>query len=102
TLLVTRLIAAQRAALRDGLTGLPNRALLDDRGGQTLALSPRTGEPFALLIVDLDGFKGVNDIRGHETGNEVLRTIARRLESVIPDTDTGARAGGDELVVLSL
>ncbi len=102
TLLVTRLIAAQRAALRDGLTGLPNRALLDDRVSQALARSRRTGEPFALLIVDLDGFKGVNDIRGHETGNEVLRTIARRLESVIRETDTVARVGGDEFVVLSL
>ena len=102
TLLVTRLIAAQRAALRDGLTGLPNRALLDDRVAQALARSRRSGEPFALLIVDLDGFKGVNDIRGHETGNEVLRTIARRLESVIRETDTVARVGGDEFVVLSL
>ena len=91
TLLVTRLIAAQRAALRDGLTGLPNRALLDDRVAQALARSRRTGEPFALLIVDLDGFKGVNDIRG-TAGNEVLRTIARRLESVIRETDTVARA----------
>ena len=102
TLLVTRLVAAQRAALRDALTGLPNRDLLDDRVGQALARSRRTGEPFALLVVDLDGFKGVNDIRGHETGNVVLRTIARRLESVVRETDTVARVGGDEFVVLSL
>ncbi|HEX5029024.1 MAG TPA: diguanylate cyclase, partial [Gaiellaceae bacterium] len=102
TLLVTRLLAAQRAALRDGLTGLPNRALLDDRIAQALARSRRSGEPFALLVVDLDGFKGVNDIRGHEVGNTVLRTIARRLESVIRETDTVARVGGDEFVVLSL
>ena len=102
TLLVTRLLAAQRAALRDALTGLPNRDLLDDRVGQALARSRRTGEPFALLVVDLDGFKGVNDIRGHETGNVVLRTIARRLESVVRESDTVARVGGDEFVVLSL
>lgn len=102
TLLVTRLLAAQRAALRDALTGLPNRNLLDDRVAQAFARSRRTGEPFALLVVDLDGFKGVNDIRGHETGNAVLRAIARRLESVVRETDTVARVGGDEFVVLSL
>ncbi len=102
TLLVTRLLAAQRAALRDALTGLPNRALLDDRVSQALARSRRSGEEFALLVVDLDGFKGVNDIRGHETGNAVLKTIARRLESVVRESDTVARVGGDEFVVLSL
>ncbi len=102
TLLVTRLLAAQRAALRDTLTGLPNRDLLDDRITQALARSRRSGEAFALLVVDLDGFKGVNDIRGHETGNAVLRTIARRLESVVRESDTVARVGGDEFVVLSI
>ena len=102
TLLVTRLLAAQRAALRDALTGLPNRELLDDRISQALARSRRSGEPFALLVVDLDGFKGVNDIRGHETGDAVLRTIARRLESALRGSDTVARVGGDEFVVLSL
>jgi len=102
TLLVTRLLAAQGAALRDPLTGLPNRDLLDDRIAHALARSRRTHEPFALLVVDLDGFKGVNDIRGHEVGNTVLRAIARRLESVVRQTDTVARVGGDEFVVLSL
>jgi len=102
TLLVTRLLAAQGAALRDPLTGLPNRDLLDDRIDQALARSRRTQEPFALLVVDLDGFKGVNDIRGHEVGNTVLRAIARRLEAVVRQTDTVARVGGDEFVVLSL
>ena len=94
--------SAQTLALRDSLTGLPNRALLDDRIEQALARSRRTQEPFALLVVDLDGFKGVNDVRGHEAGNQVLRTIARRLESVVRATDTVARVGGDEFVVLSL
>ena len=75
TLLVTRLLAAQGAALRDPLTGLPNRDLLDDRIDQALARSRRTHEPFALLVVDLDGFKGVNDIRGHEVGQH--RACAR-------------------------
>jgi diguanylate cyclase (GGDEF)-like protein len=103
TLLLGRQIQSAHAlALRDSLTGLPNRALLHDRIEQALARSNRTQEPFALLVVDLDGFKGVNDVRGHEAGNQVLRTIARRLESVVRATDTVARVGGDEFVVLSL
>jgi diguanylate cyclase (GGDEF)-like protein len=102
SVLVTRLMTAQRLALRDPLTGLPNRALLEDRIEQALARSQRLGEPFALLVVDLDGFKGVNDVRGHEAGNAVLCAIARRLESIVRRTDTVARIGGDEFVVLSL
>jgi diguanylate cyclase (GGDEF)-like protein len=93
---------AHALSLRDPLTGLPNRALLNDRIEQALARSRRTEEPFALLVVDLDGFKGVNDVRGHEAGNQVLRTIGRRLESVVRATDTVARVGGDEFVVVSL
>ena len=93
---------AQRLALRDALTGLANRALLDDRIAHALARSRRNAETFALLVVDLDGFKGVNDIRGHEAGNEVLKTIGRRLEAVVRQSDTVARIGGDEFVVLSL
>jgi diguanylate cyclase len=101
-LLVSRLVTAQRIALRDALTGLPNRALLDDRIEQALARSQRTAEAFALLVVDIDGFKGVNDVRGHEAGNTVLRVIAKRLQAVVRGTDTVARVGGDEFVVLSL
>ena len=89
-------------ALRDGLTGLPNRTLLDDRVDQALRASRRTGAPFALILVDLDGFKEVNDLRGHRAGDAVLKTIARRLESVVRASDTVARVGGDEFVVLSL
>ena len=103
TMLLARQIqVAHDLALRDALTGLPNRALLHDRIDQALARSRRTQEPFALLVVDLDGFKGVNDVRGHEAGNQVLQTIGRRLESVVRATDTVARVGGDEFVVLSL
>jgi diguanylate cyclase (GGDEF)-like protein len=89
-------------ALRDQLTGLPNRALLDDRIDQALQRSRRTLEPFALMLIDLDGFKEVNDIRGHEAGDQVLTSIARRLEAVVRASDTVARIGGDEFVVLSL
>jgi diguanylate cyclase (GGDEF)-like protein len=101
-LLTRRMRTAERAALRDPLTGLPNRKLLDDRIEQALARSRRTGEPFALMVVDLDGFKAVNDVWGHEAGNGVLRTIARRLQNAVRESDTVARIGGDEFVILSL
>ena len=101
-LLGRQIQVAHALSLQDPLTGLPNRALLNDRIEQALARSRRSQEPFALLVVDLDGFKGVNDVRGHEAGNQVLQTIARRLESVVRATDTVARVGGDEFVVLSL
>ena len=90
------------AALRDPLTGLPNRVLLDDRIEQALRLSRRTGEQFTLIVVDLDGFKEVNDVRGHYAGDTVLRTLARRFEAVVREVDTVARVGGDEFVILSL
>src|SRR5262245_5146224 len=101
-LLTRRMRTAERAALRDQLTGLPNRKLLDDRIEQAFARSRRTGESFALLVVDLDGFKTVNDVWGHEAGNAVLRSIARRLQSIVRESDTVARVGGDEFVILSL
>lgn len=101
-LLTRRMRTAERAALRDPLTSLPNQQLLDDRIGQALARSRRTGESFALLVVDLDGFKSVNDVWGHEAGNAVLRSVARRLQSAVRESDTVARVGGDEFVILSL
>ncbi len=100
--LVTRAGAAESLALRDTLTGLPNRALLDDRIDQALQRARRTADAFALMVVDLDGFKEVNDIRGHDAGDQVLQSIARRLESVVRASDTVARVGGDEFVVLSI
>jgi diguanylate cyclase (GGDEF)-like protein len=93
---------AHSDALRDPLTGLPNRVLLEDRIEQALRRSRRTNEPFTLIVVDLDGFKDVNDVRGHSAGDAVLRTLARRFESILRASDTVARVGGDEFVVLSV
>jgi diguanylate cyclase (GGDEF)-like protein len=93
---------ARSHALRDPLTGLPNRVLLEDRLDQAQRRSQRTGEPFALILVDLDGFKDVNDVRGHGAGDAVLRTLARRFEAIVRASDTVARVGGDEFVVLSV
>jgi diguanylate cyclase (GGDEF)-like protein len=100
--LAARATAAESLALRDALTGLPNRALLDDRIDRALQRARRTADSFALLVVDLDGFKEVNDIRGHDAGDQVLQSIARRLEAVVRASDTVARVGGDEFVILSI
>ena len=100
--LAGRARAAESLALRDSLTGLPNRVLLDDRLDQALHRARRSASSFALMVIDLDGFKEVNDIRGHDAGDRVLQSIARRLESVVRASDTVARVGGDEFVVLSL
>ena len=78
-----RLGNAHSEALRDPLTGLPNRALLDDRIEQAFRRSRRSGEPFTLIAVDLDGFKDVNDVRGHRAGDLVLKSLARRFEAIV-------------------
>lgn len=87
-------------SLHDRLTGLPNRDLLDDRINQALALARRDSACHAGFFVDLDGFKLINDRLGHDHGDAVLRCIARRLESVMRETDTISRIGGDEFFVL--
>ena len=96
-----RLGWANSRALRDPLTGLPNRVLLDDRLEQTVRRARRSLERFAVIVVDLDGFKDVNDVRGHRAGDDVLKTLARRFEAILRESDTVARVGGDEFVVLS-
>ncbi len=87
-------------AIRDPLTGLPNRLLLTDRLNQAVAAVRRDGAQVAVLYLDLDLFKHVNDDFGHDAGDEVLREVARRLGGVLRDSDTAVRVGGDEFVVL--
>ncbi len=87
-------------ALHDELTGLPRRALLLDRLQAAIQHSTRTGGPVALLFVDLDRFKQVNDDHGHAAGDAVLTVLAQRLAAAVRRSDTVARLGGDEFVVL--
>lgn len=91
---------SQYQALYDPLTGLPNRALLDDRINQALAATHRNHTALAVLFIDLDGFKTVNDLYGHHVGDLLLREMAKRLSAARRRTDTVARFGGDEFVVV--
>jgi diguanylate cyclase (GGDEF)-like protein/PAS domain S-box-containing protein len=90
----------QQLALHDALTGLPNRVLLLDRVGVAVAASERRSTRAGILYCDLDGFKKVNDEHGHGAGDVVLLDIARRLLRSVRPSDTVARVGGDEFVVL--
>ncbi|MBV8680051.1 MAG: GGDEF domain-containing protein [Aquitalea sp.] len=90
----------ERLAHHDSLTGLPNRLLLTDRLRLALAQAKRHGSQLAILFMDLDGFKSINDQAGHEAGNDALYILAQRLQSCIRETDTLARIGGDEFVLL--
>jgi diguanylate cyclase (GGDEF)-like protein/PAS domain S-box-containing protein len=89
-----------RQAYRDDLTQLANRALFRDRLDHAATRSARSGEGLAVLLIDLDGFKQVNDSLGHDTGDRVLCEVARRFETVLRPEDTLARFGGDEFGVL--
>jgi diguanylate cyclase (GGDEF)-like protein len=94
------LVNAQHDALHDHLTALPNRALLRDRLDQAVRRAARRGTKVAVLFLDLDGFKRVNDSLGHDAGDALLLTVSERLLSCIRDVDTLARLGGDEFAFL--
>ena len=87
-------------AFHDSLTGVANHALLRDRADHALRRAARTGSPVSMLFCDVDDLKAVNDALDHSAGDEVLRVVARRLEGCVRDSDTVARYGGDEFVIL--
>ncbi|HTK88299.1 MAG TPA: diguanylate cyclase [Nitrospiraceae bacterium] len=91
---------ATHRALHDGVTGLPNRALFDDRLAQALAEATRHAWTLAVMFIDLDQFKSINDSYGHHVGDKVLRMVAKRLEASLRAVDTVSRQGGDEFVCL--
>jgi diguanylate cyclase (GGDEF)-like protein/PAS domain S-box-containing protein len=90
----------QLAAQHDNLTGLPNRALLAEYCSHILAMAARSGEPGALLFIDLDRFKPINDLYGHDAGDKVLQEVARRLLACTRKGDIVSRLGGDEFIVV--
>jgi diguanylate cyclase (GGDEF)-like protein len=87
-------------ASHDALTDLPNRVLLFDRLQQALLEAQRAGEPLALMVLDLDSFKPINDSLGHQAGDRVLKRVASQLRVLVRDIDTVARLGGDEFAIL--
>jgi diguanylate cyclase (GGDEF)-like protein len=91
---------ARRRALHDSMTGLPNRDLFDDRLSNAISLAQRHDWTLAVMFVDLDGFKEINDKYGHAAGDSVLKEVARRLSLRSRDEDTACRNGGDEFLYL--
>src|SRR5262249_25101446 len=100
---VTRRVALEeqltRQAFYDGLTGVANRALFYDRLEQALARAAKSREALAVLVVDLDGFKQVNDLLGHDAGDRLLQIVSTRFSETTRSTETLARLGGDELAL---
>jgi diguanylate cyclase (GGDEF)-like protein/PAS domain S-box-containing protein len=90
----------QHLALHDSLTGLANRTLLFDRVGSTITAARRSRTTFALFYLDLDNFKPINDVFGHDAGDTALKIIADRLSSCVRESDTVARVGGDEFILV--
>lgn len=87
-------------ANHDPLTGLGNRAYIETEGERLIALSKRLGTPIGLLMVDLDGFKAVNDTHGHDVGDQVLKEVAQRIQSLVRREDMVVRLGGDEFCIM--
>lgn len=95
-----RELEMRELAHHDGLTGLANRKLLEDRFHQATARAQRNGLELVVMVIDLDSFKPINDTHGHAAGDELLKTLAQRMATRLRQTDTLARIGGDEFVVL--
>ena len=89
-----------RSSQCDPLTGTPNRTLMLDRLNKAISNARRRGAQIALLFLDIDKFKSINDTKGHLVGDEVVQAVARKLESVVRDADTVSRYGGDEFLIL--
>jgi diguanylate cyclase (GGDEF)-like protein len=94
------LVHLSHMAEHDLLTGLPNRALLTDRLVQSISLAKRHGNKLALMFLDVDHFKDINDSMGHAIGDQLLQSVAKRLQACVRNSDTVSRHGGDEFVVL--
>ncbi len=90
----------QHLAFHDALTGLPNRSLIQDRIAQALTRADRGNHRLAVMFIDIDNFKNINDTLGHDAGDELLREVSRRLRASVRGHDTIARQGGDEFIVL--
>jgi diguanylate cyclase (GGDEF)-like protein len=100
--LIIQSAAMEHAAMHDPLTGLPNRLLFNDRLQHGISNARRSGRPMALFVLDIDGFKALNDALGHSAGDAVLRETAARLQASVRVSDTVARLGGDEFVIVAV
>jgi diguanylate cyclase (GGDEF)-like protein len=97
---LNRQLALEHQALHDSLTGLPNRALLLDRLAHGIHAAHRDGSKLAIMLLDLDRFKEINDTLGHHVGDRVLQNISKRLASTVRESDTVSRLGGDEFAII--
>jgi diguanylate cyclase len=97
---IRNLVERARHGERDALTGTPNRTLMLDRIGRAITFAKRRRTRLSVLFADLDGFKQINDTYGHGVGDEALCLASRRLQSVVRDSDTVSRHGGDEFLIL--